>query len=73
MIPMNVTLGPSDPNKTINIQIDDDSDFEGVESFVLELNITRGDSIHRLILTQPYTTITIFDDEGRLWMIFVNF
>ena len=75
MIPMNdidVTLGPSAPNKTISIQIVDDSDFEGVESFVLELNFTSGDSIHRLNLTQPNTTVTIFDDEGRLWMIIIN-
>ena len=68
MITMNdiVTLGPSAPNKNISIQIIDDSDFEGMESIVLGLNFTRGDSIHRLNLTQPNTTITILDDDGRL-------
>ena len=70
---MDVTLGPSAPNKTINIEIVDDSNFEGVESFVLQLNFTSGDSIHRLNLTQPNITITIFDDEGRLWMIIISF
>ena len=73
MIPMAVTLGPSALNQTISVQINDDADFEGVESFVLELNFTGGDSIHRLNLSQPNSTITIFDDDGKIWMIIINF
>ena len=72
-IPMNdVTLDPSSPNQTISIQISNDDDFEGVESFTLEINLT-GDSIHRLNLIQPNTIITIFDDDGGFWMIIINF
>ena len=73
MIPMAVTLGPSALNETISVQISDDADFEGVESFVLELNFTGGDSIHRLNLSQPNSKITIFDDDGKFWMIIITF
>ena len=65
-----VTLDPSSPNQTISVQITNDDDFEGVESFILETNLT-GDSIHRLNLIQPNTTITIFDDDGGFWMIVI--
>lgn len=67
-----VTLDPSSLNRTISVQISNDSDFEGEESFTLELNLT-GDSIHRLNLTRPNTIITIFDDDGGVWMIIINF
>jgi hypothetical protein len=59
-----ITLDPSSPNETICVEINNDADFEGVESFILELNLI-GDSIHRLNLTQPNAVITIFDDDGR--------
>ncbi len=58
-----VTLDASSLNEIIHVQIND-ANFEGVESFILELNLT-GDSIHRLNLTQPNTIITIFDDDGK--------
>lgn len=68
MIPMDVTLGPSALNETISVQISDDADFEGVESFVLELNLTGGET-HRLNVIQPNTSINIFDDDGRFQIL----
>ena len=64
VIPMDVTLGPGVMNETIiNVEINDDTDFEGVESFVLELNLTGGET-HRLNVIRPNTSINIFDDDG---------
>ena len=69
VIPMDVTLGPGVMNETIiNVEINDDTDFEGVESFVLELNLTGGET-HRLNVIQPNTSINIFDDDGRFQIL----
>ena len=51
-------------NRTINVEITDDTNFEGVESLKLELNFTRGET-HRLNLTNPTTLVTIFDNDGK--------
>ena len=65
MLPsMEVMLSPSTVNRTINVEITDDTDFEGVESLKLELNFTRGET-HRLNLTNPTTLVTIFDNDGK--------
>ena len=68
---MDVTIGPSVLNETISVQIIDDTDFEGVESFVLELNFTEGET-HRLNLMQPNTSIRIFDDDGKFRILESN-
>ena len=62
-IPTEVMLSSSTPNRTFDIEIHDDKDLEGVESFILELNFTAGE-IHRLNLIQPNTTVIIFDNDG---------
>ena len=71
MIPMpsmEVILDPTTSHKTISIEITDDSHVEGDESFVLKLNFTSGET-HRLNLTRPSTTVKIFDNDGKSWMI----
>lgn len=60
---MEVMLSPSNPNRTINVTVVDDIYLEGVESFILKLNFTDGET-HRLNLKQPNTTVIIFDDDG---------
>ena len=60
---MHVTLSPSTPNKTINIEITDDNELEGTEYFTLQLNFI-GVETHRLNLKPSSATITILDNDG---------
>ena len=64
---MEVTLSPSTPNRTINIEIVDDTYLEGMESFILKLNFTGGET-HRLNLKQPNTTVVISDNDSKFWV-----
>ena len=70
-VPMEVMLSPSTPNKTITIGIIEDTYLEGVESFILKLNFTGGET-HRLNLKQPNTTLMIFDNDSKFWVIIIS-
>ena len=66
-MPMKVMLSPSTPNMTISIEIVEDIYLEGVESFILKLNFTGGET-HRLNLKHPNATLTIFDNDSKFWV-----
>jgi hypothetical protein len=67
---MKVTLSPSTPNRTINIEIVEDRYLEGMESFILKLNFTNdGGETHRLNLKQPNTTVIIIDNDSKFWVL----
>ena len=62
---MPVTLNPTTPNKTINISIIDDANFEGTEDFMLQLNFTGGET-HRLNLKPRTAIVEILDNDSKL-------
>ena len=67
---MPVTINSTTPNKTINISIIDDAEFEGTEDFMLQLNFTGGET-HRLNLRPRTAIVKILDNDSKLFVLAV--
>ena len=63
---MDLVFGPSTSQHTVNIPITDDNLLETNETFVLELFLTS--LVSNVTVYPNVTTVTILDNEGRLFL-----